>query len=365
MDVVIVGGGVIGLLTARELRAAGASVVVLERQAVGRESSWAGGGILSPLNPWQVPDAINRLCRWSQQTYPALARELLESSGIDPQWQPSGMLVRPSQEEREAIARWGEAQGIVVERLDVAAAARTEPNLAEPQEALLLPHVAHIRNPRLLAALLADVERSGVRLLPDHAVNRIDVVGGKVQAVETAHGSFSADCCIIAAGAWSEHIASLTGLTLPVEPVRGQMLVFDGEPGWLNHIVLDQGQYLIPRRDGKILAGSTVEYAGFDKSTTTDGGARLAGFARNLLPLLRNCSIERHWAGLRPGSPQGVPFIGRHPEVANLYFNCGHFRNGLVMGPASARLLADLVLARDPIVQPDDYRIPVRFPAED
>ncbi|NJD08539.1 MAG: glycine oxidase ThiO [Methylococcaceae bacterium] len=357
MDVVIVGGGVIGLLTARELRAAGVSVTVLERQSPGRESSWAGGGILSPINPWQVPEPITRLCSWSQRVYPDLARQLQESSGIDPEWQPSGMLLRVSPQDRQAIEAWGVKHGLKVQCLDAAAAVVAEPNLWEQGEAVLLPHVAHIRNPRLLAALLRDVELSGVKVLAQHPVRYIDIADGRVRAVETEQGRFRADCYVVAAGAWSEQLASLTGLNLPVQPVRGQMLVFDGEPGWLNHIVLDQGQYLIPRRDGRILAGSTVEYAGFDKSTTADGGAQLAGFAHGLLPLLRKCSIERHWAGLRPGSPQGIPCIGRHPAVGNLYFNCGHFRNGLVMGPASARLLADLALGRPPIVAPQDYAI--------
>jgi glycine oxidase len=357
MDVIIVGGGVIGLLTARELRAAGAAVTILERQAPGRESSWAGGGILCPINPWQVPEPITRLCGWSQRAYPDFARQLHESSGIDPEWQPSGMLLRASPQDRQAIEAWGAGHGLAVQYLDAVAAAVAEPNLGEHREAVLLPHVAHIRNPRLLAALLRDVEQSGVRVLAEHPVHRIDVAGDRVEALETEKGRFRADCYILAAGAWSEQLASLTGLHLPVQPVRGQMLVFDGQPGWLNHIVIDQGQYLIPRRDGRILAGSTVEYAGFDKNTTADGGAQLAGFARGLLPPLRNCSIERHWAGLRPGSPQGIPCIGRHPELGNLYFNCGHFRNGLVMGPASARLLADLMLGRPPIVVPEDYAI--------
>ncbi|MFZ2311565.1 MAG: FAD-dependent oxidoreductase, partial [Methylobacter sp.] len=140
-------------------------------------------------------------------------------------------------------------------------------------------------------------------------------------------------------------------------PVKGQMLLFDARPDTLKFMVLDGDQYLIPRRDGKILAGSTVEQDNFNKTTTAEARNRLNTFALNLLPSLKNFPVVKHWAGLRPGTEHGVPYIGKHPKISNLCINAGHFRNGLVMGPASAQLMVDLVLNRPTAVAPEPYKL--------
>ena len=140
-----------------------------------------------------------------------------------------------------------------------------------------------------------------------------------------------------------------------MQPVRGQMLLFGAEPGIISRIVLDRGHYVIPRRDGNVLMGSTLEYTGFHKETTDEALAELSAIAVNRFPVLKDYPITRQWAGLRPGSPQGVPYIGPFPGIEGLYVNSGHFRNGVVLSPASARLLADLVLDRPPIVPPEPY----------
>lgn len=359
MDVIIIGGGVIGMLTARELHAAGARVSILERQAPGKESSWAGGGILSPLNPWQVPEAIARLCRWSQAAYPTLADDLLASTGIDPEWQQSGLMFKLGGEQQTVVA-WAEREQLRFEILDDTGIGLEEPGVhVDPGDsAILFPDLAHIRNPRLLAALIRDLELRGVQILNDAPVSELDFHEGQVRAVVTPQGKHLAERFVIAAGAWSGRFGESTSAAVDVQPVRGQMLVFRSEPGVLRHIVLEDGCYLIPRRDGRILAGSTLEYAGFDKTTTEEAGKALADFAHRLLPALKNYPLEKHWAGLRPGTPDGIPFIGQHPSIANLYFNCGHFRNGLVMGPASARLMADLLVGRPAILDSAPYAIP-------
>ena len=139
-------------------------------------------------------------------------------------------------------------------------------------------------------------------------------------------------------------LKELSGLDLPIKPVRGQMILYGAPPGLLKHIVLYQDHYLIPRIDGHILAGSTLEDCGYDNSITPEARKLLAGRALRLVPALVDCEVVRQWAGLRPGSPDGVPFIGEHPAIRGLFVNTGHYRNGVVMGPASARLLSDRML---------------------
>lgn len=355
-DVIIIGGGVAGLMSARELAGAGMRVVLLERQALAKESSWAGGGILSPLNPWRVAEPITTLCRWSQTVYPQLAEALHERTGVDPEWRQSGLLFGDCDDPAQA-SQWAEGHAIRLDRLSAAQVARIEP-LLHPviDNPVLLPDIAQVRNPRLLRALREDLTRLGVEMREHHPVDDIKVQQGRVVGVTSRQQTLTAESYVITAGAWSGLLMRNTGLlNLSVVPVKGEMLIFDAPPGLLSHMVLSRGRYLIPRRDGKILAGSTVENAQFNKNTSTAAQQILRDFAYELLPALRQHTIEKHWAGLRPGSPEGIPTIGAHPEIANLYFNCGHYRNGFVMAPASARLLADHVLRRPAIVPPEPY----------
>jgi glycine oxidase len=221
---------------------------------------------------------------------------------------------------------------------------------------LLFPDIGQVRNPRLLRALRQDLAARGVKVFEQHPVDEITIKQGRVVSVACRDEDFSAETYVLAAGAWSGLLARTAGLPdIPIMPVKGEMLVFSAQPGLLSHMILGRGRYLIPRKDGRILVGSTIENAQFNKSTSHAAHETLRDFACSLLPALRRCPVEKHWAGLRPGSPGGIPTIGPHPDVANLHFNCGHFRNGFVMAPASARLLADHILNRPPIVAPEPY----------
>lgn len=356
-DCVIVGAGLIGMLTARELVMAGRSVRLLDKGAGGRESSWAGGGILSPLYPWRYPDAVTALARWSQAHYPQLASELLADTGRDPEWTPSGMLMVDVSAEEEAEAmRWAERFGYRLEALTEEPLHRIEPGLGEARRGLWMPDVAQVRNPRLLQALRADLERRGVAVSENTEVTGFVLRDGRAVGIETAAGRIDAECVVVASGAWSGNLLASTGLRVPVEPVRGQMILFRGEPGMVQRIVLGDDRYVIPRRDGRILTGSTMERVGFEKLTTDTALADLRAAAIHLFPSLRDVPVEAHWAGLRPGSPTGVPFVGEHPTIEGLHVNAGHFRNGVVMGLASARLLADGVLGRPPVLDPAPYQ---------
>ncbi len=358
-DCLIVGGGIIGLLTARELATAGARVLILERAGTGRESSWAGGGIISPLYPWRYPPAVTALARWSQQHYPALAQTIMEASGIDPEYVRSGLLVLDRDEQSDALA-WAAETGSRLEILGSDAIKALEPGLqAPPVSAIWMPEVAQVRNPRLVrAARQALADKVDIR---EHApVKSLLVENSRVSGVATDEGPIPADNVIICAGAWTRELLEPLGTAPDIEPVRGQMILFRARPGLASRIVLNADRYLIPRRDGRILMGSTLEYGGFDKTTTRDAYEALCRSAKSLFPKLADFPVERHWAGLRPGSPAGIPFIGAHPHIDGLYINSGHFRNGVVLAPASARLLADILLNREPIVAPAPYTLHAR-----
>jgi glycine oxidase len=181
--------------------------------------------------------------------------------------------------------------------------------------------------------------------------------GSRVTGVAVAGGGLEADAVLVTAGAWSGGLLEGVGLRLPVRPIRGQMLAFAGEPGRVRRIVLAGGRYVIPRRDGHVLVGSTLEDAGFERATTAAAREDLAAAAARIVPGLAELPLARHWAGLRPGSPDGVPWIGPVEGVPGLFVNVGHYRNGVVLGPASARLAADLILGRSPILDPAPYAV--------
>jgi glycine oxidase len=353
--IIIVGGGAIGMLTAYEFVREGLQVTLIERGDTGRESSWAGGGIVSPLFPWRYLDSVTRLASWSQQAYPQLSLEIAQQSGIDPEYTECG-LIMTAPDEIEQAQTWANTHQRRLEIIDAATFRELEPRAAYPtDQALWMPNVGQVRNPRMVRALHALLQKRGVAIRSGEPVESLIQSAGQCTGVRTANGDSHADAVVICAGAWSREL--LAGLPSPpaIEPVRGQMLLFRAEPGTISRMVLETNRYVIPRRDGRTLFGSTIEHTGYQKQTTAEAREELYSIATERFPILKAFPIEAHWAGLRPSSPAGVPYISAHPDVAGLFINAGHFRNGIVLGPASARLLADLVLQRNPIVDPAPY----------
>ncbi|GGY03728.1 putative D-amino acid oxidase [Litchfieldella qijiaojingensis] len=360
-DFLIVGGGVIGMMTALQLADAGHEVTLLERGDCGREASWAGGGIVSPLYPWRYSAPISNLSRWSEGYYPELSLRLLEETGIDPEYCQKGLLYLRVEDEAEALA-WARVVGKPLERVDSDFLYAKEPNAAPGCDgALWMPTLGSIRNPRLVKALRARLSAMSRVSLKEG----VEVIGlrrqeERIAAVETAIGEFAVPEAngqvIICGGAWAAQLVESIGIRLPVRPVKGQMILFKAPPGLVSRVVLMDGRYVIPRGDGRVLAGSTLEEVGFDKTPTMEACDSLWHSATRIVPALADCEIEHHWAGLRPGSPDGIPFIGRLPGFDNLHVNAGHYRNGLVLAPASTRLLVDQLLGREPIVDPAPYR---------
>lgn len=345
-DCIVIGGGVIGLLTARALQHAGLEVVLVERGKLGGESSWAGGGIISPLYPWRYSAAVNQLAEHSKRLYPALAAECQADSGIDCELIRSGALYTDSEDYDQARV-WADTWQQKLERVSGREAlARIEPALhPDIASGLWMPDIHQIRNPRLVQALGGSLQKSGLRCIEHTAVDEILHSGGKITGVRTAQQTLYADSVVIASGAWSARVLQGLG-TIDVQPVKGQMLMYHGEANQIRSIVLARGHYIIPRRDGHVLAGSTLERTGFEKQTTRDALETLSADAAALVPLLSAMPIERQWAGLRPGTENGIPYICAHNDIAGLYIHAGHYRNGIVLGPASAQLLSEIVLGK-------------------
>ena len=349
----IVGGGVSGLSVALVLLQRGHQVTVLERGHTGGESSWAGGGILSPLLPWDYGASVSALALRSMAAYGEWITAIEAVSQLDTEFWRCGLLAMAVTVPEQALT-WCTQQGMVATReVPVSLCLSTVAGEALP---LWLPEVAQVRNPRLVAALRAAVTKLGGTIHENCTVKGLDAAGGVATTLQTTAGTLTADMIVIATGAWSG--LSLTNLpAVPhVRPIRGQMLLFKLEPGVLDTILYRQGLYLIPRRDGHILVGSTLEDAGFDKSTDAVTLARLHREATELLPVLAGVQPIRHWAGLRPGSPDNIPIIDRHPDFDNVFINVGHYRYGVTLAPASAELLVDLMEGRTPALDPAPYR---------
>ena len=356
-DITIIGSGIIGLLTAKELSEVGYNITLIDKSFSGQESSWAGGGILLPLYPWRQPQAISTLVLESIKKYQALSKQLLSTTGIDPEWYDCGLLICKNPDIEEAT-QWCHTHNIPFEEASDNFFSALDTQTSHP---LWMPSIAQARNPRLLKSLKAYLLDVGVNFIENCEITGCSLKNDKIDALMTQQQKIDVNQLIICTGAWTGKLAeqlTSTSLYQPnISPVKGQMILFDAKPDTLPHMILDEGHYLIPRKDGKILAGSSVEYTEFNKSTSTRVKDDLYTFATDLFPALKAFPVSHHWAGLRPGTEQGVPYICKHPEISNLAINAGHFRNGLVMGPASAQLMADLILDRPPCVDPKPYSL--------
>ncbi|HIE55546.1 MAG TPA: FAD-dependent oxidoreductase, partial [Chromatiaceae bacterium] len=204
---------------------------------------------------------------------------------------------------------------------------------------------------------VVELEKLRVSIRTGQTVRRLEFPNPGEVRVITDSERFSAGKVVICAGAWSGHLLKSLQPCPHIHPVRGQMLLFHARPGLIRHMMLEDNRYIIPRRDGRVLFGSTLEETGFDKATTDEARRELHRLATARFPALADYPLEAHWAGLRPFAPAGIPYIGVHPRHERLFVNTGHFRNGVVLSPASARLMADLVLGRRPILDPAPYAL--------
>ncbi len=359
-DVLVIGGGLVGCSIAYECAKRGLSVVVAERGETGRAASWAAAGILTPIHLADYPPALVDLCAAAQASYEAWTAEVRAESGIDPEFRRDGMLAIATDEAEEAelakLHAWKLDHGQPFEALDAKGAARVEP-LVNPavRRALFLPDIAQVRNNRLVRAVAAAASRRRAHFLACAEALDLDLVGGRVMGARTTAGNLLATTTVLAAGAWSSELARRIAIPLPVEPVRGQMLLTEVPGGRLSRMVLCGDRYLVPRADGRVLVGSTTERVGFDATVTLDAVRMLAECAARMVPTLAEAPLRATWAGLRPGSPNRTPFLGPVAGIDGLLLACGHFRNGILLGPITGRLIAQQIAGEKTDVALDAY----------
>lgn len=366
-DVVVVGGGVIGLSIAYFLSKQGATVSVLDQGQPGQEASWAGAGMLPPGNLQGARSPSAQLRAFSCQRWNAFSRELRELTGLDNGFLESGgiELGFAGEESRlQAEEQDWQAEGVAVERLASSDLRRIEPAITpDVQTAYRLPGFCQVRNPRHLKTLIAACQLRNVRIISGAPVMQFETTGNQpgqqqILAAWTPTTRHAGGQFVVAGGAWTGGITRQLGIEIPVRPVRGQIVLLTAWPLPFHHVLNHGARYLVPRADGKILIGATEEEVGFDKRNTVAGVAGLLEFAQKLVPELTRAKVEQTWSGLRPGSPTGDPFLSRLPRFTNGYVAAGHFRAGLQLSPATGELMAELITTGKTSLNLEHFQIP-------
>lgn len=351
-DILIIGGGVIGLSIARELgRRKIGRVAIMERGRVGREASYAAAGMLAPNAENEVVDDFYRMCDASRQMFPDLAAQLLEETAIDIELDRSGTLYAAfTQEDSEHLgvrfARQVEA-GIPVQWLSPSETREAEPHISElVRESLFFPNDWQVENRKLVQALHASVRNLGIEVIEGAAVESLLVEKGRVNGVCTPESRFPAGTIVLATGAWTSLI-KIADEPVPIEvkPIRGQMIGFHPNEKMFSRVIYSPRGYLVPRADGRILIGATVEDVGFDGGTTLEALNGLQAAGEEIAPGLSQLKIAESWAGLRPFAADGMPIIGSVDNYDGLLVATAHYRNGILLAPITAKLIADRIVS--------------------
>ena len=350
--VVIIGAGVIGLTIARALAQRGVrEVMLIERGQPGAEASWAAGGILAPQVEVDHQDDFFQLACASRDLYPEFAASLKEETGVDVELDTTGTLCLGFTEKDEAELRrryqWQQSEGLEVEWLTGDEARRLEPCVsANVRCALRFPKDFQVENRRLVDALVRTNEELGTYLVTGSSVSSVRIEHERVRGVESSSGFVDAPIVVIAAGAWASLIKSADAKlpAIGVEPVRGQMLCFAAHPQIARHVIYSSSGYLVPRRDGRVLAGSTAEHVGFDKRTTDEGVAAIKAMALEIAPSMAALPVVDSWAGFRPRAPDGLPVLGPCAGIGGLFYATGHYRNGILLAPITGKVIANAIV---------------------
>jgi len=341
-DVVIAGGGIVGVSLARELRKHGASVLIVERGQPGREASHAAAGMLAWCDP-MLPVPLQRLARASAGMYPEFVREIEDASGMRVDLRMQGTIAYfpvPPAGDAASFISTGEWRPLGVDEI-----ARLEPRLAYSGEAAYWTPEGCVDPRGLMAASVKAAKHRGIDIASGAAVTEVEAEGGRAVAVKTAKTTYTAGAVVNCCGAWAGQVSPLG---FPTRPVKGQMLcVVTAQHDLVNHVVRAPEVYVVPRSDGRIVIGSTLEDAGFDKRVDPETIQRLHQAAASLIPELGEARMLETWAGLRPGTPDALPLLGA-TEVANYFVAAGHYRDGILLAPVTALVMAQVVRGLKP-----------------
>lgn len=349
-DVLLIGGGVIGLCIARELALSGVQrVAVVERGQIGREASFAAAGMLAPNAENEKIDDLYRLCDASRQLFPDVAAQLHETTGIDIELDQNGTLYAAfTESDLDHIDLRFERQikaGIPVQKLSAAEMRSAEPHISTAVlGGLFFANDWQVENRKYLAALKADVLRLGIELIENFEVSALNVTNGKVHGVSSVSEKIGADITVLATGAWTSLIKT-EGSELPaVRPIRGQMISFAGAERSFTKVIYSPRGYLVPRADGRILIGATVEDVGFECRVTDEAVMELRNAGTEIAPGLGDLEIAESWAGLRPFAEGGRPLLGDVPGYDGLLAATAHYRNGILLAPITGQLIAERIV---------------------
>src|SRR6202795_2808336 len=364
-DVAIAGGGLIGGSIALELARAGLRVGLFDRQEPGQEASRAGAGILSPAPESSAMIPLVPLGKASMGLYPEFVRIVEEISSQSVGYRPKGTLQalfsRDAREELSTVIALHHGLGLKAEPLSAEDARALEPSLSEELEAgVLRPEEASVDNRALTQAVLEAARRSGVQFFSAGGAEAIWREGGRCLGLHLKNEKVEAQWTVIAAGCFSANIQGVAPYA-PVRPAKGQMVALRADDLKIERVLWSEKIYLVPRNDGSILAGATVEYAGFEKSLTAGGIDKILSAGIELAPGLGSARIEETWAGLRPDSPDHLPMLGP-TDVDGLLIATGHFRSGILLAPITARLVREWINEQRVSVDWDRFS-PLRFSA--
>lgn len=349
-EVLIVGGGVIGLSIARELSLRGVrGITLIEKGVCGEEASWAAAGMLGPQAEADERGPLFDMQCESRDLYPKLAESLAEDTGIDIELDRTGTLYiafsEPDADHLTARFQWQKNAGLPVESLDPKEIKDAEPAVSTAVMALRFPGDWQVGNRKLIDALKKYAELNRIEIRERTAVEQLVVKDGVVVGVKTRDGLVTAGTVVLAAGAWSSKImVGNAGPPFLVEPVRGQIVAVHAVQRFFRHVIYCRRGYMVPRALGRILIGSTSENVGFDRSTTSEAYKSLREMAAEVIPATAELPAMDHWSGLRPRSPDGLPVIGELTEAKGVFAATAHFRNGILLAPLTARIIADLII---------------------
>jgi glycine oxidase len=351
-DFIVVGGGIIGMMTARELAQRDASVAIFDRGELGREASWAAGGILSPMRPWAEHPGSTELSEQGKILYPEYIESLKQETGIDSEYIRSGLVIM-DEKHADKTRKWAFSNNIELEE----DAQNQFSNINIPEHAVLLPEISQLNPSCLLKALRESLKQVSVSIYENTEITGLVTKNNQFEYVEFNDRKIFSDAVIVTAGAWSKFLLGNIGHEINIKPIRGQMVCVKMKESLLDKIVLDGGHYLIPRRDGHVLIGSTMEDVGFINETTDVARQTLLNWAYSLCPALCSAKLVRHWSGLRPFAREGRAIIGQIPGFKNIYLNAGHFRKGILQAPASARLLVDTLSGKNSFMDIENFSV--------